>query len=249
MTCSFLKVSHLNLKYISYFAWYYGFYIIKRGPSYLIASLSLPLTLLFMVTILSHGALVSYALIGGFVSIIASNCINGAADAAFFRLQIKIQDLYVPTKITPDDYMLGLTLSYLVFSLPGIVLYAILGIYFKIFTLASIIPIVLVLIAVTISVSNIAFIIAGILKHIRNVWGITAVLSIVMTVLPPTFYPYTFLPKWVLYVLSISPVTPSAVILQGVLGLEPMIWNMVFILLAETVALLFLGRRFIRWRE
>ncbi len=239
----------LNLRFVSYFAWYYGFYIIKRGPSYLIASLSLPLTLLFMVTILSRGQLISYALIGGFVSIVASNCINGAGDAAFFRLQIKIQDLFVPTKITPDDYMLGLTLSYLVFSLPGIILYAILGIYFKIFTISAVIPIILVLIAVTISVSNIAFIIAGILKHIRNVWGITAVLSIVMTVLPPTFYPYTFIPKPVLYILSASPVTPAAVLLQGFLGLEPIIWNMVYILIFETAILLILGRSFIKWRE
>lgn len=239
----------MNLKFILYFAWYYGFYIIKRGPSYLIASLSLPLTLLFMVTILSHGALVSFALIGGFVSIVASNCINGAADAAFFRLQIKIQDLFVPTRITPDDYMMGLTFSYIVFSLPGIILYALLGIYWNIFTPTSAIPIVLILIAVTLSVSNIAFIIAGLLKHIRNVWGITAVLSIVMTVLPPTFYPYTYLPKAALYVLSISPVTPAAVLLQGFLGLEPVLWNMLLILIAETIVLILLGRRFIRWRE
>lgn len=239
----------MNLKFIFYFAWYYGFYIIKRGPSYLIASLSLPLTLLFMVTILSHGTLISFALIGGFVSIIASNCINGASDAAFFRLQIKIQDLFVPTRITPDDYMMGLTLSYLVFSMPGIILYAILGIYWRIFTLNSIIPIIFILIAVTLSVSNIAFIIAGILKHIRNVWGITAVLSIVMTVLPPTFYPYPFLPKIALYVLSISPVTPASVLLQGFMGFEPVLWNMVYILIAETLALMILGRRFIKWRE
>ncbi|MCL5681035.1 MAG: ABC transporter permease [Candidatus Thermoplasmatota archaeon] len=242
----------MNPRFIGYFAWYYGFFVIKRGPSYLVASLSLPLTLLFMVGILSHGNLISFALIGGLVSIIASNCINGAADAAFFRLQIKIQDLFVATKITPGDYMMGLIMSYLVFSIPGIVLYAILGLYWHVFTIGSVLPIILILIAVTISISNIAFIIAGSMKHIRNVWGITAVLSIVMTVLPPVFYPYTFLPKIALYVLSASPVTPAAVLLQGYVGLEQLNYTtnlMVLILFAETVILTILGRQFIKWRE
>lgn len=239
----------MNPKFILYFSWYYGFYVILRGPSYLIASLSLPLTLLFMVTIFTHGAVIAYAIAGGPLAIVAANSINGAADAAFFRIQIRIQDLFVATSISSQDYMLALSLSYLVFSLPGIVLYAILGAYMKVFTISSALPIIGVLVLLTLTISNMSFIIAGLLKHIRNVWGITAILSIIMTVLPPTFYPYTYLPKGVIYILSISPVTPAAVMLQAIVGLEPMQWSMIFILLAETVILTYLGRRFIRWRE
>ncbi|MEM0128141.1 MAG: ABC transporter permease [Thermoplasmatales archaeon] len=239
----------MNPKFILYFAWYYGFYVILRGPSYLLASLSLPLTLLFMVYIFSHGALIAFAIAGGPIAIVASNSINGAADAAFFRLQIRIQDLFVATSISSQDYMLALSLSYLVFSLPGIILYAILGAYFKVFTLYSALPIIGVLVLLTLTVSNLSFIIAGLLKHIRNVWGITSILSIIMTVLPPTFYPFPFLPRDALYFLSISPVTPAAVLFQGFVRLEPLQVSMIFILLGETVVLTILGRKFIRWRE
>ena len=239
----------LNPKFILYFAWYYGFYVILRGPSYLVASLSLPLTLLFMVYIFSHGSLVAFAIAGGPIAIVASNSINGAADAAFFRLQIRIQDLFVATSISSQDYMLALSLSYLVFSLPGIVLYAVLGSYFHVFPLSSVFPVIGILILLTLTISNLSFIIAGLLKHIRNVWGITAILSIIMTVLPPTFYPYTFLPRDAIYFLSISPVTPAAILFQGFVGLEPLEIQMLFILLAEAVLLTLLGRRFIRWRE
>ena len=47
------------------------------------------------------------------------------ADAAFLRIQLRIQDLFVASSITPTDYILGLTLSYIIFSMPGLVLYAI----------------------------------------------------------------------------------------------------------------------------
>jgi ABC-2 type transport system permease protein len=238
---------------VLYFAWYYGFYVVLRGPSYLIASLSLPLTLLFMVTIFTHGSMtaIGYAIAGGPIAIVAANSINGAADAAFFRIQIRIQDLFVATSITSQDYMFALSLSYLVFSLPGIVLYAVLGSYFKIFTLSSVLPIIGILVLLTLAISNLSFIIAGLLKHIRNVWGITAILSIIMTVLPPTFYPYTYLPRGIVYILSISPVTPAAVLLQTVLfrGSLSVQLAMILLLLAETVILTLLGRRFIRWRE
>lgn len=239
----------MNPKFILYFAWYYGFYVITRGPSYLLASLSLPLSLLFMVTIFSHGTLVAFAIAGGPIAIVASNSINGAADAAFFRIQIRIQDLYVATSITSQDYMLALSISYLVFSIPGIALYGILGYLWKLYSVAAVFEVAGLLVLLTLTISNLAFIIAGLLKHIRNVWGITAILSIIMTVLPPTFYPYTYIPAGALYILTISPVTPAAVLLQGILGLEPMHYIMLYILLAETVILTLLGRRFIRWRE
>ncbi|MCL5408344.1 MAG: ABC transporter permease [Candidatus Thermoplasmatota archaeon] len=239
----------MNPKFILYFAWYYGFYVILRGASYLLASLSLPLALLFMVTIFTHGTLIAFAIAGGPIAIVAANSINGAGDAAFFRIQIRIQDLFVATSITSQDYMFALSMSYLVFSLPGIVLYAILGAYFKVFSLSSLLPIVGVLVLLTLTISNLSFIIAGLLKHIRNVWGITAILSIIMTVLPPTFYPYTFLPQGVIYILSVSPVTPAAVLIQGIVGLEPMQFSMIFILFTETILFTLLGRKFIRWRE
>ncbi|MCW6158875.1 MAG: ABC transporter permease [Thermoplasmatales archaeon] len=245
----------MNPKFVLYFAWYYGFYVIKRGPSYLLASLSLPLSLLFMVTIFTHGTLIAFAIAGGPIAIVAANSINGAADAAFFRIQIRIQDLYVATSLTSQDYMFALSMSYLVFSLPGIVLYAILGAYFKVFTLSSALPIIGLLILLTLAISNLSFIIAGLLKHIRNVWGITAILSIIMTVLPPTFYPFYYLPRGVIYILSVSPVTPAAVLFQGILfpkavGMYSSVQLPMFIILiVETLVLIFLGRRFIRWRE
>lgn len=239
----------MNLRFVGLLAWYYGFRTIKRGPSYIIASLSAPLTLLFIVYIITSGSLVPFAIIGGFISLVASVALSSSGDAAFFRLQLRIQDLFVASSITPVDYILGLTVSYLVFSMPGIALYVSLGVLYHLFTLISALALALILVTLVLSTSAISFIIASSIGHIRNVWGIAGILSIVMTVLPPTFYPYTYLPNYAIYALSISPATPAAVLAQGVFGLAPFHPNMIYVMVGETVLYYGLARYLTRWRE
>lgn len=239
----------MNLRFVGLLAWYYGFRTIRRGPSYIIASLSAPLTLLFIIYIISNGTLVQYAIIGGFIGLVASVALSSSGDSAFFRLQLRIQDLFVASSITPVDYILGLTMSYLVFSFPGIILYVGLGMYYHLFTIVSAVVLALILMALVLSTSAISFIIASSIGHIRNVWGIAGILSVVMTVLPPTFYPYTFLPQAAIYALAISPATPAAIIAQGVFNLAPLHMGMVYFMAAQTLVYYAMARYLTRWRE
>ncbi len=239
----------MNLRFILSMGWYYGFYSIIRGPSYVIASLSMPMTMLFLVYMLSRGSLISYAIIGGFISMMSTNALSSAGDAAFFRLELKVQDLFVVSSISSTDYMLGIMLSYLVFSIPGIAVYAALSYIYKVLTPLSALALIAVILIMLVSTSSISFILAGMLTHIRNVWGIVSILSIVLSIIPPIFYPYTYLPKYIVYVLALSPATPAAVIMQGLAGLQPLQPIMAVILVAETVAYFMLARKFIRWTE
>ncbi|CAC12199.1 conserved hypothetical membrane protein [Thermoplasma acidophilum] len=239
----------MNLKFILLFAWYYGFRAVKRGPSYLISAMSTPLALLFLIFVISKGRLLDYALVGGFIGLVSSVSLSSAGDAAFLRLQLRIQDLFVATSISPTDYMMGLTLSYLIFSIPGLIVYGILAAIFHIFTLAGVLALFGILVLLTVGTSSVSFIVSGMIKHVRNVWGIAGILSVVMTVLPPTFYPYTIIPKPFLYALSISPATSASVIMQGVLGLSPMMLTMIPIFIAETLIYGFVGRIMIKWHS
>ncbi|MGC8593829.1 MAG: ABC transporter permease [Nitrososphaeria archaeon] len=239
----------LNLRFIFAMGLYYGLYTITRGFSYVIASMSLPLTMLFLIGIISRGYLLKYAVIGGFISLISTNALSSAGDASFLRLELKFQDLMVTTRITRIDYMLGLMLSYLFFSLPGIIIYAIIGVVLNLFTAFRALALFLVMLSLLFSETSLAFMIAGMMKHIRNVWGIVSILSIILSVIPPIFYPYTYLPRYVLYVLSISPATPGSVIAQGVFGMQPLNYTMLIVLIAETVIYFVLGMNFIKWRE
>ena len=239
----------MNYKFTFLLAWYYGIRTISRGPSYIIAALSTPLALLFLVYIISDGSLVKYALVGGFIAIVASVALQSSGDAAFFRLQLRIQDLYVASGVTPSDYMIGLTLSYLMFSLPGIVLYGLLGLIYHLFTLFSVFMLVVVLCLLVVATSSISFIISSSIRHIRNIWGIAGILSILMTILPPTYYPYNAIPRGYLYLLSFTPVTPAAVVAQYSFGLSPALPIEFIILVLETILYFALARYLTRWRE
>ena len=73
-----------------------------------------------------------------------------------------------------------------------------------------------------------------------------------------TFYPYTYLnnsSSLLIYVLSISPVTPAAVIAQTLFGLPGIpfnAWMLEFsfsVLILETVVFFAIAKYLIRWRE
>ncbi len=247
--CSSQEGLKLNLRFIVSLAWSYGFRVIFRGPSYIISSMSAPLTLLFIVSILSHGTLIKFALVGGFLGLIASVALSSSGDAAFMRLQLRFQDLYVASKVSPSDYMIGLTLSYVIFSLPGIILYAILGAIFHIFTFGAVLALIGIMCFLVVGTSSISFIVSSSIKHVRNVWGIAGIMSVIMTVLPPTFYPYEYIPKWALYALSATPVTPAAVLAQWAFGLSPPMINELYIFVIETIIYFSMARYLTRWRE
>jgi ABC-2 type transport system permease protein len=52
------------------FAWFYGYSNIRRAPIYILAYLSLPLSLLFFIYIISKGELLAYGIVGGLISVI-----------------------------------------------------------------------------------------------------------------------------------------------------------------------------------
>ena len=239
----------MNIKFILAMAWYYGVKTIIRGPSYLIASLATPLTLLFLVFVLSHGTLIKFAIVGGLIAFIGSVGLSGAGDSAFFRLQLRIQDLYVPSNVSAFDYMAAFTMSYLVFSVSGIALYVYLGYVYNLFTVYDTIMMVFVMLLLIISTTSISFIISGSIKHLRNIWGITGILTILTSILPPTFYPYSYVPRVFLYIIALSPTTPAAVIAQGAFGLSPELNIMLYVLIIETVVYAILARILVKWRE
>ncbi|MHB1440508.1 MAG: ABC transporter permease [Cuniculiplasma sp.] len=248
----------MNLKFIFYFAWYYGIKVIVRGPSYIIASLATPLTLLFVVYVLTKGELVQFAIVGGMITLIASIGLQSAGDATFMRLQLRIQEMYVASEVSPIDYMLSMTMSFLAFSIPGIIVYGFLGSYYHLYNFYTTLYMMFLIFILILSTSAISFIISSMVKHVRNIWGITSILSIIMTVIPPTFYPYTYLQgklgtNGLIYLLSLSPATPAAVSAQIFFGLEP--WNyaelmtMIVIMIVETAVYFSIAKYLTRWRE
>ncbi len=239
----------MNLKFIAGHAWLTGAGSIRSTWLYMISMMGFPLSILFVVGVLSDGALLPYALAGGLISIVATNGIFTMADLGMFKFEYMYKDLIVTTKTSPIDYMFGVVLADFFWSIPSIAIYFILDIAFHILTPYSFVMTLVVSGLVLLSTASLGFVLTSLVKHQRFVWAITSLLSLVMMIFPPTFYPYKYLPHWILLVLAISPTTTAAVLEQGFFGLAPTLWYMLYILVAETIILFMVAKYLTVWRE
>lgn len=211
--------------------------------------MAIPLAELFLIYMISHGTFLGFGIVGGLITVIASNGLSSTADFAYLRLEIKLQDLLVASEVSPNDYILGLMLSNLVYSLPGVIVYVILSLLFKVFN-----PLVLVvMILLLFNTSAIGFFISTLIPHMRYSWGIGGLLSTFLSIIPPIFYPYYLLPKIAFYILYLLPTTLSAIIAQESVGLvsinnDLLVFSWILLIL-ETVAFYYVSLRFSRWRS
>jgi ABC-2 type transport system permease protein len=239
----------LNIRYILSHGWYTGIVSIRSTYYYIIANLCLPLSLLFIVGVLSQGRLLPYALAGGIISMMAMNSIQSAGELTQFRLDSMHQDLIIATKTGPLDYMFGEMLGSLGWSIPSVLLYIALDTYYHLLTPYNLGMTIIVCLLVTVATLSLTFSLFSFVKYVRKSWALSTILSTLMTVITPVFYPYPYIPKSLLIALTFLPVTPAAVLEQGLFKLAPMSWYMLLVLLVETVVYLFIARYIAKWRE
>jgi ABC-2 type transport system permease protein len=211
-----------------------------------------PMAVLFVFSIISNGALLKYAVLGGFITILASNSLSTMFDAAQMRLDTKFQDLFVASRMDVVDFVSGLGISNLVYSLPEIAVYIVIAVVFGVFTPASFLLMAVILLPLSVAMTSIGVLFSYIPSHFRNIWGMFSIISLLFTFVPPIYYPYSLLPKPLLYIFALSPATPAAVLIQNVTGLQPfgaVSYIMVGVLLAETLAFLLMLMKFAKWRE
>ena len=102
-------------------------YPMKNYPISLINTLLTPLSLIFVVTIVSGGRLIGIAILGGFIATMVSNGIGVQADLAHLKNDLKIQDMVVSSPTSAFFYMAGMSLSELVYAMPALIVLLVLG--------------------------------------------------------------------------------------------------------------------------
>ena len=239
----------MNPRFIWSFAKFNGISWIKESPWSIIANIVTPVCLVVILYLISNGRLVTYAIVGGVIAIISATTLTATGESAFFRLELRIQDLIIPTKVTMIDYVFAFTLANLVSASPGIMFFAMLSVLFHLFTLQRLLTMLAVVVLLAIAATSIAVFVGSWIKRVIGLWAISGILSAIMTLLPPTFYPYGVLPKAALYILAISPVTPAAVIMQGAYGLGAYDLWMWPLLIFEVFFYIFIVGKFGRWAE
>lgn len=235
------------------FAWFNGAVSIWRTPLWVVSYLMPPISFLFLLQFYAKG-LSSFALIGGLVTIFAFNGIGILGDLVYYKTMLRVQDMIVASPVSSVSYMLGHALSSLLFSIPGILLLGFLihlyGIKLSLLATALLFVDLMLIWA---SLVSTGFIVSTFIKEPRHAWPLTGILAMLVSVIPPVYYPVTMLPENFMPLSILIPTGAGSVIAQSLTGLIPELPALVTLawaaLVLEVAVLLILVRYRTRWRE
>jgi ABC-2 type transport system permease protein len=230
-----------------------GLIPIRTQPLYLVNLLASPLSFLFFLYIVSHGALLAYGITGGLILTMLSAGTGLQSDLTHYRHDLKFQDVVVASPVEAPVYVLGMALSELVYSLPALGVFVVLFVVEGFATPVSVPVVVGVLLLVWGFATALAFTLATYFQDVRETFMFSPLISLVLTVLPPVYYPLSYLPAWAQLIARFSPTTYAAGLVQGVVGHAPLSlasaeldWG---VLAAVTGALFLVAAFKARWKE
>jgi ABC-2 type transport system permease protein len=229
-----LLVYFKQIMHIAYFA---GILWLRRNPMSLAFATLSPFSLLFILLIISNGQYIQFAVAGSLVMTMVSFGLGLGEDIAYYRIDYKIQDIFVASPISQFAYMTGMTLSELLFGLPVMCILFFLALHFgaHITDLPTIICTSLLIWG---TMSSLGFFLSTHMSHTRNVRQIISFVTVLMTVMPPVFYSVDKLPVELKYLTYAIPTTQSSLIIQHVMGFHtPKDWS---IYLAFSVQIIYL---------
>ncbi len=242
-----------QLRSILAITWINGWLAVKRYPLWVVSYLTPPVSLLVFIALFASREMVGFALSGGLVMVVASNGIGLMGDAVYYRVILKFQDMVVASPTRPLSYMLGFALSGFIYATPGIAIF--IALMWRLGYLVRGGEMLLYLLLCWASTASLGFAISGFVKEGRHAWPLIGIMTFVLTIIPPVYYPSSLLPGWLRLLGEAVPTGGAATLLHYAMGLPgssltwPEVMRLVAILTAETALLLFLALKKSRWRE
>ncbi|MDG6906385.1 MAG: ABC transporter permease [Nitrososphaerota archaeon] len=199
--------------------WFDGVIPIRRSPFNLVNFIVSPLTILFFIYIFAGASKVVFALGGGLIAVIVGSCIVLETEAAFIRLVVRLQDMFVSSPLSPVSYVVGLSVAQLFNGAAGIVLFSVLLAFDTHLDVISGLEIAFAAVITWSLVSALGFMISTFARDVRDLWVYSPLLNVVLSFLPPVFYPITVIPQNLRFIAYIAPTTYPAGIIQAATGL------------------------------
>ncbi len=138
-------------------------------------------------------------------------------EAAYIRVDHKLNELYLASPLTPESYFLGIAVGVLVAYLgPTLLLVALAALWVG-FTPALALELLLTATAVWLFSSSLGYVLSTLFRDMRAIWSYAAILYNLFGVLPPVFYPVGLFPAPLRPVALVLPPSAAADLLQNAL--------------------------------
>jgi ABC-2 type transport system permease protein len=234
-------------------AYYMGVLPMIRIPTLLPFVFSTPFTILFILFVTGRGAAFLYGIAGAVTMVTAQQGLFLGADLTNYRIEHKFQYMVVASPVSSLTYMFSVALSELAFAVPALaVLLAITAYFVPSISALAVLEIVVVAVLTWMTTSSIGFFLSTYVLNTRTAFLTVSFISIILSVLPPVFYPLQLIPPSLRWVADLVPTTHASVLVQSSVGL-PSTPDQVLLswiaLPAFTVVFLLLALFKAKWRE
>ena len=141
-------------------------------------------------------------------------------EAAYIRIDHKLNELYHASPLSPEGYFLGIAGGMLVAYLPpSLVLVVVLEVLHPLSPIAGLV-LAACLIAVWAVSSTIGYVVSTLFKDMKTIWPYSALLTNLFGIVPPVFYPIGRVPVEWRSVVLILPTSAAAVLVDAAAGVE-----------------------------
>ena len=166
-------------------------------------------------------------------------------EAAYIRIDHKLNELYHASPLSPEAYFVGIAGGMLVAYLPpSLVLVAVLEILHPLSPLGWLVLFGSLLAVWAVS-STIGYVVSTLFKDMKTIWPYSALLTNAFGILPPVFYPLRLAPVEWRSVVLLLPTSAAAALVDGAAGLEALTTNEAIVaavaLLVEAIGLFAFG--------
>jgi len=173
-------------------------------------------------------------------------------DISLYKIEYKMQDIFVASPVSSVTYMLGLALSELLYGLPALMVLIVLALYFS--TSLAFLPLLLInVVLIWGTMSSIGFFLSSHMIHMRNATQLISFVNVVIAVVPPVFYSIDRLPESLQLLSYVVPTTHASLLLQYSMGFPvPQGWSISLGLAVQGLYFIFfliIAKKKALWRE
>jgi ABC-2 type transport system permease protein len=179
----------------------------------IMTSLVVQVILLVFVAILAP-KLLGLALMGAIVFSLFALGQRVQNEAAYIRIDHKLNELYLASPLSPEAYFLGMSVGILAAYIPPIAILVVVTFFLVGFSALTAAVLLAVSVAVWLFSCSVGYIVSTFFRDMRAIWAYASIFYNVFGVLPPVFYPIGFLPGFLRPVALIVPPSAAAALAQ-----------------------------------